>query len=181
MDNNSKIKTLLATIWAKRGQGKYVEARALLSEAEELCEDNDYKHLGRIFHIYGQFESDHNNHQQALEFWQQSLVYYKKDGNPNKIAHSTRHIADIQRRLGDEEGSEKSYRKSLDIYRNNATTSTGDLANALRGFALLLEKRGKTAEAIANWHEVKESYKAIHLQEGVDEANERLDALTSQK
>ncbi|MGI9543824.1 MAG: tetratricopeptide repeat protein [Cyclobacteriaceae bacterium] len=177
MDNNSKIGTLLATSWAKRGQGKYAEAQALLNEAHELCEDNDYNHLGRISHIYGQFESDHNNHQQALEFWQQSLEYYKKDGNSNKIAHSTRHIADIQRRLGDQEGSEKNYRQSLDIYRSNAKTSSGDLANALRGFGLLLVQRGKITEAISVWKEVKKRYQALHLQEGVDEANGKLDQL----
>lgn len=177
MSINSKIKQLLSTTWAKRREGKYAEARALLSEAEELCEDNDYKHLGRIFHIYGQFESDHNNLQKALGFWQQSLAYYQKDNNPNKIAHSTRHIADFQRRLGDEASSEKSYLQALDIYRSNPNTNTGDLANALRGFGLLLVQRGKINEAISVWKEVKEKYGAIHLQEGVDEAKERLEQL----
>ena len=42
--------------------------------AQELSKDDDYNSLGRIFHLYAQFESDHDNLAKALEFCQQSLV-----------------------------------------------------------------------------------------------------------
>lgn len=177
MMDNSKIKQLLREAWAKRLEEKYDEARNLVKEAHRLCENDDYNALGRIFHVYMQFESDHDNPLKALELCRQSLMYYKKANNLNKVAHSTRHIADLERNYGNEDDSERNYREAIEIYRSNSNTSKGDLANALRGFCLLLEKRGKIEEAILVWKETKALYLACGLQEGVDEANLKLDSL----
>ncbi len=177
MANNLNINDLLEEAWVKRREEKYDDARHLVKEARRLCENDDYNSLGRIFHIYMQFESDHNNPSEALELCQKSLMYYKKAGNPDKVAHSTRHLADLERHLGYEADSERNYREAIGIYKGNSNTNKGDLANALRGFGLLLEKRGNTKEAIAVWKETKELYQACNLQDGVDEANQKLDSL----
>jgi len=42
---------------------------------------------------------------------------------------------------------ESNFREAIGIYKANSQTKTGDLANALRGFALVLEKRSKVSEA----------------------------------
>jgi len=177
MADNSNIKELLEEAWAKRREDKYDEARHLVVEAQGLCKDDDYNSLGRIFHIYMQFELDHNHPSIALELCQQSLMYYKKASNLDKVAHSTRHIADLERYLGNEADSERNYREAIGIYKGNSKTNKGDLANALRGFGLLLEKHGNIEEAIAVWKETKELYLACNLQVGVDEANRKLDSL----
>ena len=177
MTDNSNIKELLEEAWTKRREEKYDEAGLLVKKAHGLCKDDDYNSLGRIFHVYMQFESDHDNPSKALELCQQSLRYYKKASNPDKVAHSTRHIADLQRHLGHEADSERNYREAIDIYKGITTTNKGDLANALRGFGILLEKRGNIEEAIAVWKETKELYQACNIQEGADEANLKLDAL----
>ena len=158
MAYNLSIKELLEEAWAKRREGKYDEARHLVKEAQGICKDDDHNFLGRIFHIYMQFESDQDNYSKALEFCQKSLWFYRKDKNLDKIAHSTRHIADLQRHLGQEADSEGNYREAIANYKGNSNTYKGDLANALRGFGLLLEKRGKIEEAIAIWKETKELY-----------------------
>jgi len=95
----------------------------------------------------------------------------------DRIAHSTRHIADLQYQLGQDADSEQNYRESISIYKGNPSTYNGDLANALRGFGLLLERCGKIEEAIVIWEETKELYLACNLQAGVDEANQKLDSL----
>ena len=177
MADNSNLKELLEEAWAKRREKKYDEARQHIKEAQGLCKDDDYNSLGRIFLIYMQFESDHNRPSKALEFCQQSLMYYKKASNLDKVAHSIRHIADLERHLGNEADSERNYREAISIYKGNANTNKGDLANALRGFGLLLEKQGNIEEAIAVWKETKELYLACNLQVGVDEANRKLDLL----
>lgn len=177
MKGNSKIKQLLGDAWSKRREEKYDEARNLVKEAHQLCKDDDYNSLGRIFHVYMQFESDHGNYSKAVELSKKSLSYYKKSNNLDNIAHSTRHIADLQYQLGEEAESEQNYREAIGIYRDNPNSHIGNLANALRGFGLLLEKRGKIEEAIDIWKETKELYTSINLQEGVDEANERLKSL----
>ncbi len=177
MTNDSSIKKLLSEAWAKRGEEKYNEAQILVEEAHRLCNENDYNSLGRIFHVYMQFESDHDNYSKAIEFCKKSLSHYERANNLDSIAHSTRHLADLQCNLEKYAESEQNYRKAIDIYRNNPETHIGNLANALRGFGLLLEKNKKLAEAIDVWKETKELYASLHLQEGVDEADEKLKSL----
>jgi len=177
MSDNSDIKELLEEAWNKRRVGNYDEARQLVKKAQELSKEDDYNSLGRIFHIYAQLESDHDNYRKALEFYQQSLGFYKKANNSDKIAHSSRHIADLQRTLGNDADSETNYTEAIGIYRANSQTKTGDLANALRGYALVLEKRSKISEAKTAWEATKKLYQACNLQAGIDEANRKLDSL----
>ena len=177
MKDRSKIESYLREAWTKRREVKYDEARQLLTQAHRLCDEADYQSLGRIFHVYAQFESDHDRHEKALAFCQQSVMNYEKAGNPDRIAHSTRHMADLQRELGQDANAAGNYRAALVLYRENPHTDKVDLANALRGFGLLLEKRNKMEEAITVWQETKELYLACNLQDGVDEANLRLEAL----
>lgn len=177
MSDNSNIKGLLEEAWNKRRVGNYEEARDLVKKAQELCKGDDYNSLGRIYHVYMQFESDHDNLPKALEFCQQSLGFYKKANNSARIAHSTRHLADLQRALGNDADSESNYREAISIYKADSQTRIGDLANALRGLALVLEKRSKVSQAKTAWEETKELYQACNLQAGVDEANRKLDSL----
>ena len=177
MSDHSNIQKLLVDAWAQRREGQYDGARQLVAEAEASCAEDDFRSLGRIYHIYAQFESDNDKPAKALEYCRQSVAHYQQSGDRDKIAHATRHLADIERRLGNAEESELHYRHAIEIYRQNSSTSAGDFANALRGFALTLEQREKTAEAIATWEKVKEFYGKCNLQAGVDEAKERLAGL----
>ena len=177
MKDTSIIVQLLETAWVKRREEKYDEARDLVVQAHKLCKEEDFNNLGRVFHVYMQFESDHDNHEKAIELCRKSLMYYKKANNQVKIAHSTRHIADLQYTIGNLSESERNYRAAIHIYRDNPNESVGNLANALRGFGLLLEKIGKKREAIEVWRETKELYQSIDLQQGIEEANKKLKLL----
>ena len=110
-----------------------------------------------------QFEYDQDNLADALKLCQESLAFYQEAKNSDKIAHSTRHIADLQCHLGEDADSESNYSAAIRMYRDNPHTQEGDLANALRGFAVLLEKRKRVQEAIAVWEEAKELYAAVNL------------------
>ena len=177
MSSNTDIDKLLENAWDKRRVGKYREARFLVEKAQELIRDDDYNSFGRVFHIYMQFESDHNKLSKALEYCQQSLNFYRKANKLDKVAHSIRHLADLQRRLGKNSVAESNYREAIDIYRNNPQTDTGDLANALRGFALVLEQLNKITEAMSVWEEARELYHKCGIQAGVDEAEDKLESL----
>ena len=63
------------------------------------------------------------------------------------------------------------YREALAIYRRNERTPPLDLANALRGFALL---KGRSAEANALWQEARDLYAAVGVEAGVAESSGRL-------
>lgn len=178
MTANSKIKELLREAWVKRGEKRYDDAQALVKEAQGLCKKDDYNSLGSIFHVYRQLESDQGNYLKAVELNQESLNYFKKGNNMQGITHAMRHLADLQCQIGKLADAEGNYREVIDIYRDNPSTHAGNLANGLRGFAVLLEKRGKIKESITVWKETKELYSSIHLQEGVDEAKNKIASLS---
>ncbi len=174
---NSEIKKLLEEAWSQRRVGNYSESRILLEKAQNISGSDDYSALGRIFHIYAQFESDHDNPAKALEYYEMSLANYTREGNLDKIAHSTRHIADTLRSLRNYPESEARYREALAIYRDNTGTAIGNLANALIGFAETLEQRNKFAEAIAAWKEARVLYQECGIEEGVEMAKQKLISL----
>jgi len=97
---------------------------------------------------------------------------------PLRLAHTIRHIADIQRQMGELDDAKANYAEALAIYRSNLSTSILDLANTLRGFALLMQQLDDPAAATAMWQEARALYNAVSVQAGVDEADRRLAALT---
>lgn len=177
MENQSSMEKLLTAAWAKRRVGDYEAARSLVAQAQQDCQDDDFAALGRIYHVYMQLESDHDQYEEAVVFSKQSVSYYEKAQLPNKLAHATRHLADLHQALKQWEASETHYRKALTIYRSDPNTAQGNLANTLRGFGSLLEQVGKKTEAIRIWEETQALYQACGLTAGVEEAKQHLDEL----
>jgi tetratricopeptide (TPR) repeat protein len=110
----------------------------------------------------------------ALELSKISLGYYEKSGNQQCIAHSIRHIADIQSGLKNDQEAEENYQKALSIYRENPETNTLDLANAVRPYGILLKKLGRADEARPLLLEAKKLYQEVGIQAGVDEMHSLL-------
>lgn len=90
-------------------------------------------------------------------------------------AHAIRHLADIARRAGERNRAERHYRRALSIYRDDPETAPMNLANALRGFALLQSRSGgPTPEALAAWREARRIYHQHNVASGVSECDEWL-------
>ena len=124
-----------------------------------------------------QHEYDHDNLLKALEYNNKSISYYTKDKNLDKIAHSIRHRADLQKALGQFENAESNYLKAIRIYKEQLQAFNGNLANALRGYALVLEKRKRFKKAIMVWEEIKAIYAKHQFSEGTIEANHKISQL----
>ena len=178
MDTSAEIQALLKEAWARRRVEDYDRAKSLVAKARELCAMGDYASLGRIYHLYMQFESDHDELEEALRYCRQSVVYYAQAGLPAKVAHATRHLADLQRELGLGTEAVQNYRAAILIYRTQQNTEPGTLANALRGFGLALELVGDRGEAKTVWQETRDLYSAYGLQTGVEEALQHIENLT---
>jgi len=58
--------------------------------------------------------------------------------------------------------------------RQDASTDRLDLANTLRGYALLQERLGNYGAAGAMWHEARNLYASLDVHAGVDEGEKRL-------
>jgi tetratricopeptide (TPR) repeat protein len=98
-------------------------------------------------------------------------------GEPLLLAHRVRHLGDAYRRLGRADLAEPSYVEALSIYRQHQDAKPLDVANALRGFAILKESTGARDEARRLWQEAHDLYVQVDVPAGVAESAARLDRL----
>lgn len=75
--------------------------------------------------------------------------------------------------------AEANYREALAVYRGHPDTSPLDLANAIRGLAILASDTGKNEESRALWQEAHDLYAAVNVEPGVKESSRRLAMLAS--
>jgi tetratricopeptide (TPR) repeat protein len=113
----------------------------------------------------------------ALRHYEEAVALYRAEGNPLKLAHTIRHVADIQRHVGNHRLAEGCYGETLHIYREHPETPPLDLANALRGWALLKEAVGEIEQARAQWQEAGKLYADVHVEAGVAESKRRMELL----
>ena len=99
--------------------------------------------------------------------------------NPLCWAHSARHAADILREQGKRDESGGLYAEVLEEYRNNSKTAPLDLANAIRGYALLKSKMGAVQEACALWKEAGDLYGSENIDAGVEESRKQIALLST--
>jgi len=65
----------------------------------------------------------------------------RKANDPLRLAHAVRHLGDAYRHAGQTSEAEACYVEALSIYRSRDDRNTLDLANAIRGYAVLKNKR----------------------------------------
>lgn len=177
MSRKQRIARLLDEAWKTRGASDYNRGRRLVAEAAELCQEDDHESLGRVAHVYGQFERDHGNREQALRFYLEGYNHYVAGNHAEKMAHALRHVADVRRDLGDREGAERDYRSAIRMYRDLDPAPTHSLANAYRGFAMLLERTGKRDEALSAFVEAHRFYLQVANAPGIEEMGRKVKQL----
>jgi len=160
-----------------RREHRLEDARRLFAEAVELSRSAaDQAVLARSLTGLGQIERDLNNKVQALEHYREAANIYRSLPDPLVFAHTIRHVGDILRNQGSFEQARPCYEEALTIYRGH-TTPTLDLANAIRGFALLLGDAGETEQSISLWREARTLYNAVNVQAGVEESDAQIKKL----
>ena len=110
----------------------------------------------------------------ARELYSQAAGLYRESHNPLPLAHTIRHIADMDRQTGDFAAAEPTYREALALYRANPDTLPLDLANTFNGFAKLLVAKGGHEEARLLTIEARDIYASLEIEPGVEECSRRL-------
>jgi tetratricopeptide (TPR) repeat protein len=169
---------LLEQALLARRENRLADAKRDLVEAVALCrEGGERGELARALADLGQIERDLHHNDAALQHYEEAVAFYRAEGNPLRLAHTIRHVADIQRHEGNHRLAEGCYDEALRIYREQPKTPPLDLANALRGSALLKEAIGELEEARAQWQEAGQLYADVHVQAGVAESKRRMELL----
>jgi tetratricopeptide (TPR) repeat protein len=122
----------------------------------------------------GQSERDMGHREVALQLYEEAVAIYRNEDDALALAHTIRHVADIQQDLGYVELAEPHNREALAIYRANQEASRLELANAIRGLAMLTFETGKRDEAKLLWKEAGDLYAAENVEAGIQESSWRL-------
>jgi len=108
------------------------------------------------------------------ELFREALALHRAVGHDRAIAHTVRHVPDVKRELGRDAQALESYREALALYRGHPKTNPLEVANALRGMALLRERMGEAGEARELWTEASALYRSSGVEAGVEESERRL-------
>ncbi|SRR5579871_678215 len=174
----SAVDTLLHKGYGARREGKRLEAKRLFTEALELsrkAEDQDA--TAQALTGLGGIERDLGNSHIALKCYEEAAEIYRFRQNVLQLAHTIRHLGDIHYDAHHFDLAEPQFRKALAIYRAHPETPPLDLANAIRGYALLKGDTGDIQQARTLWKEAGDLYKQVNVLAGVEESQRRLSAL----
>ena len=154
---------------AQQVRGYLVEAVAICRKAgagRELVVA-----LGKLGHV----EQDAGRHEAARACCEEALAAARNAGDPLLLAHAVRHLGDVHRSAGRLAEAEPCYEEALSLYaRHAAGAATLDHANALRPMAILKEKLGQVEEARLLWERARDLYRAVGVEAGAAECEDRL-------
>jgi tetratricopeptide (TPR) repeat protein len=171
---------LLTQASQARREHRLADAKRDLVEAVDLCRKTGTRiELAGALTGLGQIERDLKHGDAAREHYVEAVAIYRGEGDALKLAHTIRHLGDIHRNEGHRELAEPCYREALNLYRSREAPPL-DLANALRGFAILQDDAGEVREAKLLWEEARALYAAVNVEAGVAESSRRL-ALLEQR
>ena len=95
-------------------------------------------------------------------------------GPPERLAYAIRHEADILREACLPAEAEPLYLEAEGIYRQQGEVAALDLANTLRGLALVNESLGRRDASRLLFEQARELYAKCNVEAGVAECNKKL-------
>jgi tetratricopeptide (TPR) repeat protein len=166
---------LLSHGYRARSEKRLSEAKDCFIQAvDHSRKAKDKALLAQALCGLGQVERDLGNLSAALKHYGDAVDLRRALGDPLLLAHTIRHVADILRGLGSLGKAAPCYEEALGIYRSHEQTPPLDLANAIRGYALLKADTGDTDEATYLWHEAAALYEQSGVQAGVTESRSQI-------
>jgi len=187
---SAAIESLLKEGYQARRAHRPNDAKAAFAQAVALCEEHQNQFLlAQSLTGLGQIERDLGEIDTSLQHYQQAVSIFRTLDNPLRLAHTVRHVGDILRESNQPAPALPCYEEALAIYRSHPERDTLDLANMLRGYALLQTDFSKIPEAIELWKEAgalynqvwqepNSSYKQSDLAPGIAESQDQIAKLS---
>ena len=111
---------------------------------------------------------------EALEGYERAADFARSAHDMGTLAYAQRHVADLQRELGQHHAAESAAAEAVSLYRQHSGSVSLDLANALRVWALAQQSLGQLPEAERSWREARSLYDAVGVLAGVQECDEHI-------
>ena len=137
------LKELLAHGYGARAENDPAESRAAFFEAVRKASlEADRPSLAEALCGLAQAERDIGALGPASHQYANATVLYREIGPPARLAYALRHEADVLREMCRPADAEPLYLEAETIYRQLGGQAVLDLANTLRGLALVNESTG---------------------------------------
>jgi tetratricopeptide (TPR) repeat protein len=167
------FKQQFAQGYKARKQGRPADARAIFFKAvRSAAEEGDRPSLAEALCGLGQSERDIGNLEASSHHYANAVILYREIGPPERLAYALRHEAEVRREECQPTAAEPLYLEAETLYRQLGDSAKLDLANTLRGLALLNPKNSKPL-----WLEARALYAEQKIDAGVAECDEYLSAL----
>ena len=156
---SAAIESLLKEGYQARRAHRLADAKAAFAQAAALSQESENQaFLAQSLTGLGQIERDLGEIEASLQHYQQAVAILRAFDDPLSLAHTIRHVGDILRESNQPAPALPCYEEALTIYRSHPETNTLDLANTLRGYALLQTAFGNIPAAIELWKEAGTLY-----------------------
>jgi tetratricopeptide (TPR) repeat protein len=166
---------LFARGYQARRENRIADSRAIFIQGvRSAAEQGDRPSLAEALSGLAQAERDIGNLEAARHHYAGAATLYREIGPPERLAYAIRHEADLLRKEDRFAEAEPLYLEAASIYREQGDEAALDLANTLRGLALLAESSGKPDAAKSLWQEARQLYRQCNVQAGVAECDEKL-------
>ena len=166
---------LFARGYKARREDRLADSRAAFIEAvRKAALEADRPSLAEALCGLAQAERGIGNLEAAAHHYANAALLYRELGQREELAFAVRHQADVLRENKKFDEAEPLYREAEVIYRQLGESNTLDLANTLRGLALVSEAAAKMETSRALWQEARELYSKSNVDDGVAECDEKL-------
>lgn len=157
------------------------DARSSFREAlKHCCGDDDPRLEAELHSELAYVERALHDVQSAEAHYRQATEMFRTLRDPLRTAHNMRHLADILRETGRSQQAAPYYSESIEFFRKSGEYPL-QLANALRGLALMQGDLKDFSGSLQSWAEAKALYQMVNVDAGVTESRKRIDDLMSQR
>jgi tetratricopeptide (TPR) repeat protein len=172
---SESLKELFAQGYRARSENNLAESRAAFFEAvRRASEDADRPSLAEALCGLAQAERGIGALGAASHQYANAVLLYRELDQPERLAYALRHEADVLREACKPAEAEPLFREAEKIYRQLGDSATLDLANTLRGLALVSDAAGTKDASQALWQEARNLYEKCNVTAGVEECDKRL-------
>jgi tetratricopeptide (TPR) repeat protein len=166
---------LFAQGYKARRENRIADSRAIFIKAvRSAAEEGDRPSLAEALCGLGQAERDIGNLAAARLHYAGAATLYREIGPPARLAYAIRHEADLLREECRPAEAEPLYLEAATIYREQGKEAALDLANTLRGLALVAESSGKPDASKSLWQEARQLYAECKVEAGVAECDKKI-------
>lgn len=168
-----EIKAIFKLADDARREGRLNDAEQHIDKALEFSID-DWTLYGNGLCRLAQVKRDRGARTEAIDLYEEAIIFYKQDGESRSVADCLRHLGDIQRETGDFIRAETHLLSALAAYERFAETPPLTFANTYRPLALLNEAMGRPEKAREFWLEALVLYRQAKVDAGIAECQAHL-------